>query len=465
LTQQAFFENPEIWKRCVDPDDLPAVEAALSGLQAGSTVSCEYRIRRPDGTLRWIQAKLKPVRGPGGETVRVDGIMSDITERKELEAQSLRAQRMENLGRLAGGIAHDLNNVLSPIVMGIELLRKKHRDAQTVRTMAAMELCATRGTNLVKQILMFARGVDGERMTLDPSRSIRDLERMLLETFPRSIRIVTDIEPELWTVLADQTQLEQVIMNLCVNARDAMPDGGTLTIRARNETRYVKDPLSPAVKAAKYVVILVSDTGGGIPGESLELIFEPFFTTKEQGAGTGLGLSTVNSIVKRHGGFVRVESSASKGTTFRVYLPARASDVPQRDSRLAAGDLMSGNGELILLVDDEVAMRDLCRTIMENYGYRVLTAGDGAEAVALYSDHREDIRIVITDLDMPNMSGGELILALEGINPSLRVISASGLIEEGAFGQAVGGSIRAVLRKPFPPAQLLRTLRDVLRAP
>lgn len=463
LPKEAFFANSEVWKACIHRDDRRAFDASLSGLRMGVSVSCEYRIQRQDGAVRWLHTKMKPILDPQGGLIRVDGITSDITERKELEAQSLRAQRMENLGRLAGGIAHDLNNLLSPIAMGVELFREKYKDPQTLQTVNAMEFCVTRGTNLVKQILMFARGADGVRTALNPSQLITQFREILLETFPRSIRIVTDIEPGLWSIFADQTQFEQVVMNLCMNARDAMPDGGTLAIRVRNETRYVKDPLSGKAKSNPYVVVQVADTGHGIAGENLDQIFEPFFTTKESGAGTGLGLSTVNSIVKSHGGFVRVESAVSKGTTFKVYLPAIGPE-PQTNSLIpGAEDLPPGNGEQILIVDDEAAMRDLCRTFIENYGYRVLVAGDGAEALALYAEH-PDIRLVITDLDMPTMNGASLIRALEEINPAVRIVTATGSVEEGAFGHTVAGPVRAVLQKPFSPSQLSRLLRETLRS-
>jgi CheY-like chemotaxis protein len=370
---------------------------------------------------------------------------------------------LENLGSLAGGIAHDLNNVLAPIVMGVQLLRDRHEDPKSLSTLATLDSCAKRGANLVKQILMFARGVEERRVTLHLGRLIDDLDKMLQRTFPKSIQIATDVAPDLWTVSGDKTQLEQVLMNLCVNARDAMPDGGTLSITARNETHDPKSGISSEAKTAPCVVIEVSDTGEGIPPENLDKIFDPFFTTKEAGTGTGLGLSTVSAIVKSHGGFVTVDSTVKRGTTFRVHLLALAAGL-QKEEDTTSGGFPAGKGEFILVVDDEAAVRDLARTILENYGYRVLVAADGVEGVAVYSQHRENIDLVLTDLDMPRMDGAHLIRILERINPEIRVITASGLMEGDTFEEERTGAVRAVLQKPFSPAQLLQTLRDVLHA-
>ena len=452
LPHQAFFENPQFWKRVATTADLPVIESAQSRLEAGQNVSCEYRIAKPDATTRWVHARMKPVHDSEGHMVRVDGIITDISERKELEAQFLRAQRLENLGSLAGGIAHDLNNVLAPIVMGLQLLRDRHKDPGTVSTLATLESCAKRGANLVKQILMFARGVEGRRVPVDTGRLIVDLEKILRRTFAKSIRIALEVDPDLWTVSADTTQLEQVLMNLCVNARDAMPGGGTLTIAAHNR-----------FDDGAYVVIEVRDTGEGIPPENLDKIFDPFFTTKAAGAGTGLGLSTVNAIIKSHGGFVTVDSTLLQGTTFQVHLPALPAGV-QREPAQTSGAFPAGKGELILVVDDEAAIRDLARTILENYGYRVLIAADGVEGVAEYSKHQKEIDLVLTDLDMPKIDGPHMIRLIEGINPDVRIIAVSGLMGQDTFEDKTTGKPRPVLQKPFSFAQLLQTLRKVLDA-
>jgi two-component system cell cycle sensor histidine kinase/response regulator CckA len=460
LPRQAFFQNPRFWRDVAAIVDLPVIESVESRLQAGEAISFEYRISRPDGAIRWVHTKMKPVVDADGEVVRINGIVSDVSERKELEAQFLRAQRMDNLGSLAGGIAHDLNNVLAPIMMGIELLREKHFDHDSQTTLATLEVCAKRGANLVKQILMFARGVEEQRTVLLPERLIVDLHTILQRTFPKSIKILIDVTPNLWTVSGDKTQLEQVLMNLCVNARDAMRAGGTLTITARNETSESAASLGGSAREL-LVVIEITDTGDGIPAENLDKIFDPFFTTKQPGAGTGLGLSTVNAIVKSHSGFVMVDSVVGRGTTFRVCLPAVIAGV-QTLKDVCGSNLPMGRGELILVVDDEAAVRDLARTILENYSYRVLIAADGIDAVSVYTQHKDSIRVVVTDLDMPRMDGTQMIQALERINPSVRVICVSGLVDDRTPRGATQGAVRAVLQKPFSPAQLLKALRAAL---
>jgi two-component system, cell cycle sensor histidine kinase and response regulator CckA len=459
LPQRAFFANPNFWRTFAASADLPVVDSAQSKLDAGESVSVEYRIAKPDGAFRWVMAKLKPVRDAEGRTIRIDGSISDISGNKELEAQFLRAQRMENLGTLAGGIAHDLNNVLAPIMMGVEVLRERNADSESQATLATLELCTKRGANLVKQILMFARGVEERRVTLHPGRLIQDLHSMLLRTFPKSIKIVVDIASDLWSVSADKTQIEQVLMNLCVNARDAMPSGGTLTITTRN--RLANGENGSSEKEA-FVVIEVADTGQGIPSENLERIFDPFFTTKAAGKGTGLGLSTVSAIVKSHGGSVAVASVMGRGTTFEVSLPALVADV-QKEEDVKRNALPSGNGELVLVVDDDAAIRDLARTILDNYGYRVIVAVDGLDGVSVYSQHKESIAVVVTDLDMPIMDGPQMIQALERLNPAVRIVSTGGIIEGDKPGMKVAGCVRAVLEKPFSPAHLLKTLHNILQ--
>ncbi len=462
LPPQAFFENPHFWKQAVNSDDLPALRSAQSSIEAGRAASFENRIQRADGALRWVQVKLKPVQDPAGNIIRIDGIISDVTERKDLEAQFLRAQRMENLGSLAGGIAHDLNNVLAPIVMAVSLLREEHQDAKTRGTLTLVDQCARRGANLVKQILMFARGVQGRRSEINAGRLIGEFENMLRRTLPKSIDIAVRVPPDLWSVSADKTQFEQVLMNLCVNARDAMAGGGRLTIAARNEPFTPREQSGDAA-APGHVAIEITDTGSGISSENLEKIFDPFFTTKEAGTGTGLGLSTVHAIVRNHGGAVSVESALNQGTTFTVRLPALGAGAP-KELDIKSSSFPSGQGELILVVDDEAAIRDLARTILENCGYRVLVAADGFEGVTVFAENRDGVNLVLTDLDMPRMSGAEMIRRIQEIKGNVRVISASGLMEGVGFGHVVAGPVRAVLAKPFSPVQLLQNVRDALDA-
>lgn len=308
-------------------------------------------------------------------------VNTDITQKKQLEAQFLRAQRMESIGTLAGGIAHDLNNVLAPILMTAQLLETQLHDQRSQRLLPIVVANAKRGAALVKQVLSFARGLEGDRTVIQVKHLILEIQQIAKETFPKSIELSTDIGQNLWTVSGDATQLHQVLMNLSVNARDAMPDGGTLSISASNlviDENYTRMNLEATVGA--YIVITVADTGIGIPPAILDRIFEPFFTTKVLGKGTGLGLSTVVGIIKSHGGFVNVHSEVGKGTQFKVYLPA--SEVIET-TELEEVESPTGHGELILVVDDEAAIREITETSLLTYNYKVLTASDGIEAIAL----------------------------------------------------------------------------------
>jgi hypothetical protein len=429
----------------------------------GYVEDVEVELKRKDGTKLVALESTTVVSSGNGQAQLLQGTWRDVTKQRELEAQFLRVQRMESVGSLAGGIAHDLNNVLAPILMGIQMLLERHEDDVTRRYLCTMEGEAKRGANLVRQILMFSRGVEGRRITLQLRQLIADIEKMLQQTFPKSIAIVTSVAPDLWTVTGDKTQLEQVMMNLCLNARDAMPNGGVLSIMAGNQI-LVPGRVGPAAdKHEPHVVIEVSDTGQGIPHENLSRIFDPFFTTKKMGAGTGLGLSTVSAILTSHGGFISVDSVVDQGTAFNVYLPALGAVQEEKNITRGASSFPTGNGELILVVDDEAAIRDMVRTILENYGYRVLVAADGIEGVAAYSKHRDNIRLVLTDLEMPRLSGLELIRGLERVNAAVQVVSVSGLIDSGGLEQSAARPIRAVLQKPFTPAELLKTLHDVLQ--
>ena len=389
-------------------------------------------------------------------------INTDVTEARRLEAKFMRAQRMESIGALAGGIAHDLNNVLSPILMAVEILRRKLADPQGLRILGTLETSARRGADLVKQVLTFARGSEGERTTLQVGHLVREMEKIARETFPKSIRVRVDVAGDLWTVSGQATPLHQVLMNLCVNARDAMPAGGTLALRAEN---VVLDDatcrVNPGSSPGPHILLTVSDTGTGIEGEHLERIFDPFFTTKV-GSGTGLGLSTSSSIVKSHGGFMDVYSERDRGTSFKVFLPA----LPGSEATSGETDLPPlpvGHGELVLIVDDEASVREIAREILEAQGYRTLTASDGREAVRLYEEHQGEVRVVLTDLAMPNMDGREAIRALRTLDPALPIVAASGLGTGPQLDEAETLEVQAFLSKPYTSQTLLETLQAVLR--
>jgi hypothetical protein len=369
---------------------------------------------------------------------------------------------MESIGALAGGIAHDLNNVLAPILTAVQILEVRFTDEKSQRILSTIESNVKRGADMVKQILTFARGVEGERIPLQLQPLVHDLEKITLETFPKSIDIQLDIPKMLWTVSGDATQLQQVLLNLCVNARDAMPDGGELAISAENRTldeTFVRVNLDARV--GNYVVIRVKDSGVGIPPEIINRIFEPFFTTKEPGKGTGLGLSTVIAIVKSHGGFVTVSSKVGKGTLIEVYLPA-IMETEMEEVDLIEANLPSGNGELILVVDDEASILEITQETLEIYGYRVMTASDGLEAVEVYKKHRNDIDIVITDMMMPEMDGIATIRELRKINPAVKIVASSGFMENERVAQFMGNGVEAFLHKPYTADKLLEILHKYL---
>lgn len=398
------------------------------------------------------------------EGPRTSMILRDITERKRLEEQINRAQRLESIGNLASGIAHDLNNVLLPILLALEVMDNMLTDAGAKRLIKTMRTSASRGADIVKQVLTFGRGAKGERKTLHPKLMIDEVAQIIKETFPKSIRFSSDAPPGLWTVHADPTQMHQVLLNLCVNARDAMPKGGSLEITGENvELDAIFARMHPAAKPGPFVLIKIADSGEGIPPAIKDKIFEPFFTTKDVGKGTGLGLSTVHSIVKSHDGFITLYSEVGKGTSFHIYLPADMSD-PVREDADKALQPPRGEGELVLLVDDEAAIREIALLTLEANGYRVVCANDGNEALAYFSGHAGEIAAVITDIMMPNLDGEAMIGELVKLDPEVKIIAISGLAESGRMGPRQAGDSVLFLPKPFTAKTILDALRKVLAA-
>lgn len=390
---------------------------------------------------------------------------TDITEQKSTEEHLLRAQRMESIGTLAGGIAHDLNNILSPIMMAVDMLRLDNVDPTTRRWLDIMKDNAERGADLVKQVLTFARGMSGERIPVRLKHLIKEIVGVLNEIMPKSISVKHDIQPELWTISADPTQIHQVLTNVCINARDAMPTGGTLTVRASNvriDENYAR--MNVDAEPGNYVLLTVSDTGTGMPPEVVKRIFDPFFTTKAIGEGTGLGLATTMTIIKSHGGFIDVYSELNKGSRFSVYLPS-AED--EKEIAAAAGkDLLPrGNGELVLIVDDEENIRTAAEATLSQFGYRTATAVDGTDALDVYVRQGNDIAAVLTDIAMPHMDGEALIRALMKIDAEANVIAMSGLMSAGQTAELQNLNVRGFLAKPFTAEALLTTLSDVIKKP
>lgn len=445
-----------------------------------------------EGRSFWCEMKIAPVFSATGNLLYFVSILTDISDRitaaalgesestlrsfydsasrsatvsaiagnRENTAQFLRTQRLESIGTLASGIAHDLNNVLAPILMSAQLLQLKTDDARSLQILQAIETNAKRGAALIEQVLSFARGVEGQHAILQMRHLLAEIKQFIKETLPKSITVSTDITSDLWAVVGDATQLYQVLMNLCVNARDAMPNGGVLKIAANNfcvDEHYAAMHLE--AKVGTYIVITVADTGMGMSAAVKERIFEPFFTTKEVGAGTGLGLSTVMGIVKGHGGFIQVTSEEEKGTQFQVYLPAK--DVTEQPRSLE-GEISLGNGELILVVDDEAAIREIIKTSLEAHNYRVLTAADGIDAIAIYVQHRAEISVVMVDMLMPAMDGMTAIRTLQKLNPEVKVIATSGLAANDRSLASVSDRVGAFLVKPYTAQELLGTIRRLL---
>lgn len=440
--------------------DLERFNEAMDATLANGEWAGELQQFCRDGKAIIAATRWTLVRDETGTPTSVFVINTDITEKKRLEKQFLQAQRMESIGTLAGGIAHDLNNLLAPIVMGVDLLGLAGLEPQYRNVLESMQKSAHRGTNLVKQVLSFARGIEGERTVLSLNHIIREVEMLVHTSFPKDIQFTRDTDRDVWPVMGDPSQLHQVVLNLCVNARDAMPGGGQLTIRTKNmhvDAQYAS--MNPAMTAGRYAVMEVVDTGTGMPKDVIERVFEPFFTTKDTGQGTGLGLPTVRSIVQGHNGAVTVYSEEGKGSVFRVYIPAVHGDETADDSvSLAEEALPRGSGQCILVVDDEKSILEITRQTLETYGYRVLVADDGAQALGIFADHQSYVNLVLTDMMMPVMDGAALIAALRRMAPSLPIIAASGIHAHGY--DDIGAN--AFLEKPYSASALLRAVAELV---
>ena len=408
-----------------------------------------------------IDCTVTPVRNDQGSISHFIAVWTDITEKKALADQLLRNQRLESVGALASGIAHDLNNILSPILMGLPLLESANHASDRLGIIKMMETSAKRGADIVKQVLTFARGVQGERSVMQPKHFVNEIVRIIQETFPKNIKVSVHLPKDLWPILGDATQIHQILLNLTVNARDAMPAGGELTLEAENiELDEHCSQLNLLAKPGPYTCIRIIDTGEGIPKEIQDRIFEPFFTTKEVGRGSGLGLSTVIGIVKSHNGFLNLTSSTGKGSCFEIYLPA----VPNREVVKTIDDSSSfrANGELILVIDDEPSILSTVKITLKSRGYEVLLAGGGFEALRLLDENKEKVKAVITDMMMPGMEGPELIKKINAQHPNLPIIGMSGIGRQNDVDDLESLSLKVFLTKPFTGQQLLKTLKQAL---
>ncbi len=425
----------------------------------------ELQQTRKDGRTVVVESRWTLVRDAIGNPKSVLVIHTDITERKELETQFLRSQRMESIGTLVGGIAHDLGNLLVPVLLGVQVLEKRFEgDPSTTRTLQMISRSAQRGADMVKQVLAFARGVEGERVPMNPGQVIREIERISLETFPREISFMVEVPDDVWKIKGDATQIQQVLMNLTVNARDAMPDGGRISVTLEN-VDVGKEHMRTNIEAklGPHVCITVTDTGEGIPPEVRDKMFEPFYTTKPVGKGTGLGLSTVYSIVKSHNGFVNVHSHPGQGTTFRIFIPATVESLGHSPDLEETDGSANGNGELVMVVDDEEFILELARETLESAGYHVVTAKDGHEALNIFDRRKQELHAIITDLMMPNLDGVATIRELKARGAGMPIIAASGASGDRAA-EAIKAGAELFLSKPFTATKLCRVLKDVLHS-
>ncbi len=468
------------WAARVHPEDLAECEEAIRRHRNGEAPSynAEFRMRHRSGEWVWIHTSgrlLSPIRGSG--ELFMYGCHVDIHQRRALELQIERAQRMEGIGTLAGGIAHDLNNVLTPILMSMQLLKDEGlAESERYAIVESIEEGARRGADIVGQVLAYARGAEGLQAPLRIEPLLDALRRMMRETLPRSIEISFEVEPELPAVMGDATQLHQILLNLLVNARDALPDGGSIEVRASSVDLDEGDVArSPDLRAGRHLRLTVRDDGTGIPEAALTKIFEPFYTTKEPGKGTGLGLSTSLTLTRANGGALHVESREGEGTCFVLHFPALDAGVE------SGGDLVPepggpGAGELgvadpaiseaapkpgpgtVLVVDDEEGIRRAVERALSRAGYAVLLARDGSEGLELFERHRDDIDIVITDIMMPVMSGTEMIAGIRERDPAVRIIAMSGLVRDEKLHSDLENIELSFLPKPFEMDTLLKVV-------
>ncbi|MFT5286471.1 MAG: PAS domain S-box-containing protein [Planctomycetota bacterium] len=466
--QQIGYDDDEIanefseWTERLHPEDRDSILTAVDEFRAdpAKSYSVDFRLRHKTGSYRWIHSNALLLMNSSGQPVRMFGAHLDITERKQAENHLLRSQRMESLGTLASGVAHDLNNALAPILMGTELLRMEYPEATD--TVDLLEVSAKRGADMVQQLLTFAKGAEGERAAIHVVELVEELHHLMRGTFPKNIDLEIKFEPDLPLLIGDATQLHRILLNLCVNARDAMPDGGTLSVATR--VQDIDEKRAQAIheaQACRFIEIEIRDTGMGISPEHLERITDPFFTTKGPHKGTGLGLSTVMGILKGHGGFLQVQSQWGGGTTFKIYLPiidesykAANTSKPETEFR--------GHGETILFVDDEVNLRKIAAMALQRLNFKPLTAVDGADGLITALNQQSELSAVIVDLHMPTMNGLELVRKLRQFLPSIPIMVSSGLLDSAVAAEFRALQVFNFLDKPFTERQLAQELQVLL---
>ncbi len=456
------LERKRKWTEFFHKEDLPKMIAYHRERSYNDTdvpSSYEFRLIDINNEIRHILKTISIIPG----TQQCIASLIDITEKKKLETNYLRAQRMESIGMLSSGIAHDLNNILTPILLSVETLKNSINDAKGRRLLQITKSSAQRGSDLVNQILTFSRGVHGERIAIMPGDVLQEICQIIQATFPKAIRIESDIPGNLSPISGNATQIHQAVLNICVNARDAMPDGGTLKIKAENITinpdnkRYYRD-----LEFGRYVVIAISDTGSGIREEIMSELFNPYFTTKEEGKGTGLGLPTVDYIMRSHNGSITVESKPEQGSMFRLYFPA--TDIKE-DTRVFQTDCSpQGNGEHILVIDDEAAVCEMISEILRSYNYKVMIAKDGTEGLATYIKHKDQIDLILTDSNMPYLGGEKLIRSLMSVKPDIKIFITTGSQDIQKELAHLQPPVAGYLEKPYTTHTLLNQLHEILNS-
>ena len=440
--------------------DVSKREEATKAVHEHGEWNGELRLLPRSGKTVLVASRWTLIRDESGQPKELLIMSSDITEQKQLEAQLIRAQRMETIGALAGGMAHDLNNALSPVLLGTQLLRRRPQDPESARLLSLMEASTLRGADMVRQVLLFTRGREGDMEQLALGGLVKEVEKMIRETFPSTIVVETWLPPDTWSVKGNPTQIHQILLNLCVNARDAMPGGGRLTLAVDNVSLSASEATTAQLSSpGDYVSLLVSDTGTGIPPEVRARMFEPFFTTKGEGQGTGLGLATVARLVKNHGGGLRLESQPGQGTTFEILLP-RVADGAVAASVLPVPSAPLGHGEWILVVDDEKSVRDLIAESLTAHNYRVMTAADRHEVEGLLKRKDHDFKLLVVDWTMRSEEGVNALRELRGLHRGLEVILTSRQEVEPLM--SLKAPCDAFLHKPLSLQEVLETVHRIL---
>jgi two-component system, cell cycle sensor histidine kinase and response regulator CckA len=444
-----------------DQDQRAVFQRAIE--EQGFVKDFELLIKRADGTKLTVLETASVVRDNGGKIVMYRGIFRDVTQQRQLEQDLIQVHKMESLGTLAAGIAHDFNNILSIILVYNSLIQRIANDPNKLaQSTGAIHEAVQRGANLVKQILTFARKTEVHVGPIDIDLAMKDVAKMLRETFPKTINLDLQLANEVPFITADATQIQQVLLNLCVNARDAMPAGGTLTLKSEMASGRSVHTMFSEARASEYVHISVKDTGVGMDEATRGHIFDPFFTTKDKGKGTGLGLSVVYGAVKNHGGFVQVDSELNRGSVFHLYFPIPTKTLAPFNLKQGEEKEIPGGSETLLIVEDEDAIRSNIESLFVAKGYRVITARDGGEAVEVYKDKKDNIHLVLSDLGLPTFSGDQVLFLLKAINPDVKVLFASGYFEPDTKNELSRAGAVDFVQKPYTPEEILRKVRKAL---